>query len=300
MNKYRAGLGAGVATGVLILTSACGGVSVSDSSKDSSSGSSSGAASGSPRSLLPDDVRSSGVLTWATDDHLPPFVFKEGSADKGSTYDLVEAMGKVLGVKIRVLDTQFGSLITALQSNRADFSGGDFTDTEEREQTVSFVDYEKTDHKILVQSGNPEGVKGLTDTCGKTAGSSTGGLDAVIEQDQSKACVKQGKPKVDVKLFDSPSSAVTALEAGRIDVVAEEDQPGAYAARTTGKIEQVGPPVAKGVHGLAVAKSRTDLLKAMQAALNQLIKDGTYDKILKKWDAQDTALSAATINGALS
>ena len=49
--------------------------------------------------------------------------------------------------------------------------------------------------------------------------------------------------------------------------------------------------------GIGVAKSNTRLRDELKSALDALIADGSYRKILEKWGVEDGAVGSATING---
>ncbi len=75
----------------------------------------------------------------------------------------------------------------------------------------------------------------------------------------------------------------------------------AYSARTSGggnDFEVVGEQIDPAPYGIAVAKDKTALRDAVQAALRAIIADGTYDRILDKWGVARGALKTADINGA--
>ncbi len=52
-------------------------------------------------------------------------------------------------------------------------------------------------------------------------------------------------------------------------------------------------------YGLAVPKDSTKLVQAVQAALKSVIADGTYAKILAKWNLRQGSLTTSVINGAV-
>jgi len=60
----------------------------------------------------------------------------------------------------------------------------------------------------------------------------------------------------------------------------------------------VGDPIlTNDVFGMGFKKSNTALRDAVAKALDELIKDGTYGQILKKWDLNHNAVQKAVING---
>jgi polar amino acid transport system substrate-binding protein len=62
-------------------------------------------------------------------------------------------------------------------------------------------------------------------------------------------------------------------------------------------LEISGPQIEALPYGIGVAKDRKALTKAVQVALYELIKDGSYDKLLAKWKVKEGALRTGAING---
>ncbi len=74
----------------------------------------------------------------------------------------------------------------------------------------------------------------------------------------------------------------------------------AYAAKTSGggnDFRIVGDQVEAAPYGIAVAKGNTQLRTAIQAALDAVIKNGEYRKIVAKWRVEAGAVTEAKING---
>ena len=74
----------------------------------------------------------------------------------------------------------------------------------------------------------------------------------------------------------------------------------AYNAKTSGDgndFEVTGERTDSANYGIAVPKTNEQLRNAIQTALQAIIADGTYDKILDKWGNTSGALKTAAING---
>ena len=52
-----------------------------------------------------------------------------------------------------------------------------------------------------------------------------------------------------------------------------------------------------GSYGIAVPNKDRGLRDSLQAALRAIIKDGTYDQILSRWNVSAGALKTAGVNG---
>ncbi|WP_345280476.1 transporter substrate-binding domain-containing protein, partial [Kitasatospora albolonga] len=150
--------GALIATASLVLT-ACG-----DDKKDDTSA----AGSSAPLySKLPADIQKAGVVKVGSEVAYAPVEFKDGGKITGIDPDLADALAKQLGVKFQIQDAGFDTLITSLSTKRIDLIMSAMTDNKERQgKGVDFVDYFKAGTSILVQKGNPKGIKTLEDLCG--------------------------------------------------------------------------------------------------------------------------------------
>jgi polar amino acid transport system substrate-binding protein len=69
-----------------------------------------------------------------------------------------------------------------------------------------------------------------------------------------------------------------------------------YAIKQTGQLEKVGNSYANAPYGIGVAKNKGDLAKAVQGAVQALIDDGTYKKILDKWGVGAGAVAKSELN----
>lgn len=281
-----------------LLLAACGGKSSSTAGGTSSAGS-------SLHSKLPSDIQKAGEIRVGSDIEYPPIEFFKDSTQEvqGLDWDLAQAMGQKLGVKVTfVNDTDFAGILGALISGRFDIVMSAMNDTPERRaKKVDFIDYFKANTGIMVKKGNPDGIKSLTDLCGKTVAVQKGTTQetAVIPAAQSQ-CSAAGKPKITVLAPEKDVDAVQQVKVGRAAAVLEDLPVSAYNAATSGggnDFEVAGSTdVGAGKYGIAVPKDDPQLRDALQAALKAIIADGTYDQILAKWNLSAGAYKNADIN----
>lgn len=94
-----------------------------------------------------------GTLTMATNAEFPPYEYKEGDSIKGIDVDVAQAICDKLGMELKVEDMAFDSIITAVQSGKADMGLAGITVTEERKESIDFTDtYTKAKQVIIVRS----------------------------------------------------------------------------------------------------------------------------------------------------
>src|SRR5213595_3279391 len=87
---------------------------------------------------VPAAIRNRGTLTVAADATYAPneFIGPDGKTVVGMDPDLVKALGEVMGLKVKVVNATFATIIPGLQAKRFDMGASSFTDTKEREKTV--------------------------------------------------------------------------------------------------------------------------------------------------------------------
>jgi polar amino acid transport system substrate-binding protein len=219
----------------------------------------------------------------------------------GSEVDLIKAIAAKLGLKAEHSDMAFSSLITSLETGRVDVTMAAMNDTAERQQKIDFVDYFTSGITIMVQKGNPQGVKGPDDLCGKGVAVNLGSSQEQFAKQQSEKCVAAGKPEVELSVTDSDTGNQNQLRTGRVAAILNDLPTAVYVAKTAGdgkyfEVVQL-PPINGGPYGIGVNKKNAKLSEAIQGALQALIDDGTYTKILTTWDIKQGAITKAAING---
>ncbi|GAA4864158.1 ABC transporter substrate-binding protein [Kitasatospora terrestris] len=284
--------GAALAAGTLLLT-ACG----SDGDKTST-------ASGSSAPLyskLPADIQKAGVVKVGSEVAYAPVEFKQGEKITGIDPDLAEALGKQLGVKFQIQDAGFDTLITSLSTKRIDLIMSAMTDNKERQgKGVDFVDYFKAGTSILVQKGNPKGIKSLEDLCGQTVALQKATVNEDTAKAQSEKCKAAGKGEITIQGYEHDGEALLKLKAGAAVADLNDYPVAAYNAQTSGggkDFEVVGEQIDPGLYGIGVSKENAQLRDAVKAGVDALIANGEYAKILDKWNVKLGAVTEATVNG---
>ncbi|MFI7098029.1 ABC transporter substrate-binding protein [Streptomyces sp. NPDC050161] len=263
--------------------------------------------------LLPKDIQEKGLIQVGSDITYKPVEFRSNGAIEGIDPDLGAALGKELGVKLNFNNATFDTLMGGMKSRRYDIAMSAMTDTRERQQGidsttgkkigegVDFIDYLDVGVSIYTRKGKSQGIDGWDALCGKKIAVQRGTVSHDLAKDQSKKCEKNGESPIAMEAFDNDSEAQTRLRTGGVDAVSSDYPVAAYAVKVSGHgndFQMVGgAPVKAAPYGIAVPKGHETLRDALKAALEKALQDGTYAKVLHKWDVKDAAVKDVKLNG---
>ncbi|MFF7201451.1 ABC transporter substrate-binding protein [Streptomyces sp. NPDC008141] len=300
-----AAVGAIAVAGALLLT-ACG-----DQTNSGSGSSETGAASSAALfDKLPKKYQDSKVIKVGTDAAYAPMEYEEGGKIVGIDPDIAAALGKELGVKFQFTSGTFDGLISSLNSGRQDVVMSAMSDTKARQdglddkgkkvgQGVDFVDYFTSGVSLLVKKGNPSKIESLDDLCGKKVAVQRGTIYEDTFKAQATKCKTDGKGTLTIEAFDTDAEAQTRVKSGGAVADLNDYPVAAHIAKTAGggnDFEVAGDQTDAGPFGIAVDKDNAQLRDALKAAVDAIIKNGEYAKVLEKWDVKNSAVTEATIN----
>jgi polar amino acid transport system substrate-binding protein len=163
--------------------------------------------------------------------------------------------------------------------------------TPERAKQVAFVDYIKTGQSIMVQKGNPHGIRGVSDLAGKTVSVETGTTNKDFLEQESAKLRAAGSKGIQIVTFPKDTDAANALKTGKVDAYFGDSPPVAYYIRQDStSFEFAGAPVHPIPIGIAIRKQDTELQAAVKQAIDAMYADGTMKRILAKWELSDAML----------
>ncbi|MCR5502648.1 MAG: basic amino acid ABC transporter substrate-binding protein [Lachnospiraceae bacterium] len=267
-----------VLTGAMTLSllAGCGGAkeaadASANTASDSASSSSDSAASASA-------AIADGVLTVGTNAEFPPFEYvgDDGQPD-GFDIALIKAIGEKMGVKVEVQNMEFDSLIASI-GNKIDVAIAGMTVTDERKLSVDFSDsYYDALQYVVVPKGSD--IKTADDLKGRKIGVQLGTTGMFIAEDEIE--------NSDVSSYNKAVDAVNDLVNGKVDLVIIDKNPAlVFAGKYPDDVEALdGSQFGFGVENYAIAlpKGDADLLGAINSALGELKKDGTFDRLVSEY-----------------
>lgn len=229
-----------------------------------------------------EDVKERGELRIAMSGAYPPFNFVN---DRNEVVGFDAAIGseiaRRMGVEPEIVTTAWDGIIAGLLANKYDTIVGSMTITPEREKVVDFVGpYYHAGRGVFVPEDSP--VQSLDDLKGKTLGVTLGETHEKWAREQGGWTLRTYKGLPELLL---------ELKAGRVDALVVDNIPIHVAVKESGeKIRQLDTPDIEGgsvAIGIAIRKGNPELAAAMQKALDEMMADGTYEKIAMEWVGAD-------------
>lgn len=234
-----------------------------------SGSSSSGSASGS--------TSTNGKLVMATEAGFAPYeYYGENNQIQGVDIDIATEIAKAMGKELVVTDMDFGSILGAVSSGKADFGAAGLSINEERLKEVDFtIEYAKSKQIIIVKEGSA--IKSGDDLAGKTVGVQTGTTADMYIADEM--------PNTTAKQYTKYLEAAADLANGRIDAIVMDSLPGAELVKNNKGLVILEKELFTDTYGLAVKKGNTELLDKMNEVLQKLMDDGKIAEFTIKHSA---------------
>lgn len=260
--------------------SACGGSNSAASS--SAAGSVSGSASGSVSNGDPAFTTvTPGKLTMSTNASFPPYemVADDGSFE-GIDIEVAGAIAEKLGLELQVDDMGFDACLQAAQTGKSDIVMAGVTVTEERQAVMDFSNtYANGVQVVIVKEGSP--IQTVDDLANANMiGCQMGTTGYIYCSDTPE---NGGFGEDHVTPYDDGAAAVQALMNGQIDAVVIDNMPAQeYVAANPG-LKILDGEFTNEDYAIGVAKGNTELLNAINGALEELQADGTLQSIVDKY-----------------
>jgi len=196
---------------------------------------------------------------------------------------VLRAAAECLGFTVTYKPQSFDALIPAMKSDRIQIISSGMYATEERAQEISFVTHLTAATAAVLAEGNPEGIEGLEDTCGKKVAAVTGTVENEIQEEQNAKCVADGKEPAKADIYAGNEQAVNAVRQGRSDFFLTDAGVAAQVGDQFDEIEAGFAVPSEFAFGYGIAKDNTELIEGLHAALVLLQEEGTLKEAQEEW-----------------
>lgn len=254
------------------------------------------------RAKLPKEILEAGELVSVNSGSFPPYeIVGDNRGITGASADLTEALGALLGLRIRH-ETVSGlaSILAGIRSGRYQLASGPIGDFPERETANDFIDFVQEFVVFAVQKGNLKSIRMLGDVCGsRIAVMSVGSAERVIRQ-QAEECLMAGRPAVEVMSFPDQPTAILAVRSRRTEAFFSSQAPLTYfVEQAKGQLELAATGERNGFENLyqgSVVPKGSVLGGVVLEGYRRLFDDGTYAVIMKRWGLEGNMIKAPGLN----
>ncbi|MEV0732560.1 ABC transporter substrate-binding protein [Polymorphospora sp. NPDC050346] len=251
-----------------------------------------------PAAIAADGKLSVGISAGQT----PPLFFR---ADDDRTLigvepDIAQLVADVLGLELDLRPTSWDNIFLAVRSGQNEVGFSNITVTEERKDLYDFATYrvDSLGWEVRVDGGidrieKPADIAGLN----VSVGSGTNQEEVLLRWDEQNRAA--GLAPVKITYYQNSADYQLALLSGRIDAFFGPNPSVAYHAAVSGRTKVVGIVPGGGevpAQIAAMTQKGNGFVEALDAALDAVIQDGTYAKVLARWGLGGEAIPAAEIN----
>lgn len=243
----------------------------------------------------PANLQKKGVITYCSDIASPPLEYYDSNNQPtGSDVDIGNAIAQRMGLKAKWVNVPFAGIIPALLAGHCDAILSQLFDKPARRKVLDFVDYMDSSEAILVAYGNPHHIQDLADLSGLKVAVENGTTVRTLLEEENKKLAQEGKKEMNIVVFPRDTDALEQLKIAQVDAYGTTLESAAYYIKTAPNTFAVaGKPFHRILTGIGVRKDEKALTQAISQSLDEMRKDGTYMKILKKWNLEGDALPAS-------
>ena len=211
-----------------------------------------------------------------------PFAFE--NKDKqivGFDIDIINAIAKQQGLKIRIVNTPWSGIFAALNNGDVDLVISGVTINDKRKQSYDFSPPYFVAHQLIAvpKSSTVSTLKSLTGKKVAVVNAST--ADDVASREF-------GKTSPNIRRFESTPLIISELAAGNVDAAIGDNGVIAYRVAQNPELKTVeDPSFPEEGFGIVVKKGDKAMQDKLTAGLAAIRADGSYAQIYKKWFNKD-------------
>jgi len=238
--------------------------------------------SGEPDNEL-EAIKDAGKVVMGTSADYPPFEYYNESGEMvGFDVDLMNELGKRMGIEVEIQDMPFDSLIAAVQEGKIDMSVAAFNYTEERDKTVDFSEpYYYSEDGFMVSESFTGEITKPEDAANYLVGVQTG---ATADGWATENLVDSGlMPEENLFRYERMDQAALDVKNGRIDLLITDYVPALALAEDIGGLKVVyHAEVSTGPVNIILPEGSAELKAEVDRILKEMLDDGFIEELAIK------------------
>ena len=218
------------------------------------------------------------VLKMGTNAYFRPYEFYEGTEIVGIDAEIAAAIAEKLGMELEIVDMDFNSILSAVNAGQVDFGMAGMTVREDRLLEVDFTQsYANGKQVVIVKEDSA-----ITNVDDLFADGATYKAGVQLGTTGDSYCTGDlGDDRV--IQYSNANEAVLALIGGSVDCVVIDNEPAKALVAANEGLKILETSYADEDYAICVAKENTNMLEALNKAIDELTADGTIDAIVAKY-----------------
>lgn len=221
-----------------------------------------------------------GKLVMTTSADFPPYEYTtDDGGYAGIDVDIAQAIAEKLGLELVINDVGFDNALLAVQQGQSDIVMAGVTVTEERLLSMDFSNSYANGVQVVIVTEDSD-IQSIEDLDGKLIGTQMGTTGYLYCSDTPE---NGGYGEDAVIPYDDGAAAIQALMNGQVDCVVIDNAPAQEYVKANPGLKILDTEFANENYAIGFAKGNTALKDAVNAALIELVEDGTVQSIIDKY-----------------
>ncbi|WP_342706283.1 ABC transporter substrate-binding protein [Burkholderia arboris] len=242
------------------------------------------------------------TLTIGIAPNLPPLSTYATDARTvvGFDPDLAQLIADSVGRKLKIVPLAWADWPLALQSGRVDAVISNVTVTEQRKEKFDFSTYRKDQIGFYVKSNSRlVAIREPKDVAGLRVVTDSGTNQEKILLEWNRQNIARGLAPVEIQYYADAAERWVALQSGRVDTIFSVNSMLAYQASLRGDAKLIGTVSGGWPRTADIAittRKGSGLAGPLTLAINGLIANGSYRKVLGRWSLDAEAVDQSQTN----
>ena len=223
---------------------------------------------------------SEGKLIMSTNAAFPPYEMTDDDGNFiGIDVEIAQAIAEKLGLELQIDNMGFTAALEAAQQGKSDMVMAGVTVNNDRLAVMDFSDSYATGIQVVIVTEDSD-IASIDDLEGKQIGAQMGTTGYIYASDTPD---NGGYGEENVTPYDNGITAVQALKNGQIDAVIIDNGPAQEFVKANPGLKILETEWLTEDYAIGFTKGNTQLVDAVNAALKELIADGTVQTIVDKY-----------------
>ena len=245
-----------------------------------------------PQIAAPAALAQKGTITYCASIDNPPRAFHDAQQrPTGFEVELGTEIAARLGLKVNWVQLKFVGLIPALQASQCDALMQELFIRPERLEIIDMVPFSRTGQRIVTAKDSPLKGATLEALSGKKMAVPNGTTIHNLAMQANVKLKAEGKPEINLVVLPTTTDTFQQLAAGQIEVLGTTTTAASYYVGLRPKDFRIeGEPFGLVDTGIGIQKGNAELVGAIKKAFDSIVADGSYKKLIEKWNMQGSEL----------